>query len=266
MPPHPHGLDVESFRALINESRKETTITQLLNRKLQRVGKETAAVIADKAGVSASKPVKAMSTSEIGAVISVLRGEKFMRPDTDCLSQVPADDIASVVKKLYEPDWIEGIDRKPTVYGGFPFSVSAVIAYGGTKIPVGLNLIRVANKVPLLYDAGSDVSQKIIDDLDWRRYKVDISVDRVLIVVSLVSVKIPYKTAGKEYIADVDEVQDEIKLSLMNLGRELMLHISARHKSEAQAKRTEIYDKYIPQALKFISETADKPMPKVKNQ
>jgi DNA topoisomerase-6 subunit B len=60
--------------------------------------------------------------------------------------------------------------RKPATYAGHPFIVEVGIAYGG-EIPKkgGFLIYRFANKIPLLYDEASDVSVKVIDDMNWRQ-------------------------------------------------------------------------------------------------
>ena len=48
---------------------------------------------------------------------------------------------------------------------------------------------------------GSDVITKTaLKRINWPAYKINQSTDRVGVFVSIVSTKIPYKGAGKEYI------------------------------------------------------------------
>ena len=51
---------------------------------------------------------------------------------------------------------------------------------------------------------GSDVITKTATKrINWSTYKINQSTDKVGVFVSIVSTKIPYKGAGKEYIGEV---------------------------------------------------------------
>jgi DNA topoisomerase-6 subunit B len=50
---------------------------------------------------------------------------------------------------------------------------------------------------------GSDVITKTaLKRINWASYKINQSADRIGVFVSIVSTKIPYKGAGKEYIGE----------------------------------------------------------------
>lgn len=64
-----------------------------------------------------------------------------------------------------------------------------------------MNVYRFANRIPLLFEGGSDVITKTaLKRINWAAYKINHSSDRVGVFVSIVSTKIPFKGAGKEYI------------------------------------------------------------------
>ena len=73
-------------------------------------------------------------------------------------------------------------------------------------------MYRFANRIPLLYDEGSDVVLKVANDIDWKRYSVN--PDPPLVIVShICSTRIPYKTVGKENVADRQEIERELRLA-----------------------------------------------------
>lgn len=56
----------------------------------------------------------------------------------------------------------------------------------------------------LLLQGGSDVITKTaLKRINWSSYKINQSQDKIGVFVSIVSTKIPYKGAGKEYIGRV---------------------------------------------------------------
>lgn len=90
---------------------------------------------------------------------------------------------------------------------GHAFLVEAAVSLGGRDVRPGLNVFRFANRIPLLFEGGSDViSQTALNRINWSAYKINQATDRVGVFVSIVSSKIPFKGAGKEYIADDVEV------------------------------------------------------------
>jgi len=87
------------------------------------------------------------------------------------------------------------------------------IAYGGEISSRGSKVYRFANRIPLLYDEGSDVVLKVVNEIDWKRYKVNPD-SPVVIVSHICSTRIPYKTVGKENVADRPEIERELRLAL----------------------------------------------------
>ncbi len=261
MPPHPHGIDVEMFKALVHES-KSAPLFSFLRHKFQRIGPKVALELCGLAGIGPSVKSKDLVPEQIRKMIDVMAGYKFVRPDASGLSPVDAESFKVGLKSM-KPDWCETTLREPSSYSGYPFQVTVGLTFGGGSVPAGVSLLRFVNRIPLIHDEAGDVCRKVVNQMDWRRYRIDPNNDRVMVAVSVVSVKPPYKTASKEVLEDVAELEDEIRLGIQEVGRKLALHLSAREKNESQAKRQHVYDVYVPQALKFLSETAGVPVPKV---
>ncbi len=72
------------------------------------------------------------------------------------------------------------------------------------------------------------------------------------------STKVPYKTVGKEYIADRPEIESEIKNALRDALRRLSLYLSKKGSMEAVQRKINIYGKYLPMIAKFATELAEK--------
>ncbi|MGC9210754.1 MAG: DNA topoisomerase VI subunit B, partial [Nitrososphaeria archaeon] len=107
--------------------------------------------------------------------------------------------------------------------------------------------------IPLLYDEKSDVVWKILnEEIDLKRYKISED-EPVIILTHVCSTKVPYKTVGKEFVADIPEVEKELKLALQKVLREYSLFIGKKVKIEAQKKRKNIYELYLPMIAKFAA-------------
>ena len=131
------------------------------------------------------------------------------------------------------------------------------IAYGGEIKSGGPHVYRYANRIPLLYDEGSDVVLKVVNDTDWGRYKIK-GEPPFVIVSHICSTRIPYKTAGKENVADRPEIERELRLGLQYLSRKLAAYMSKRGQADMAKKRANLYAKYIPLIAEFCTELAGK--------
>jgi DNA topoisomerase-6 subunit B len=134
--------------------------------------------------------------------------------------------------------------------------VEVAVAYGGKILQPGMRLFRFANRIPLLYDESSDVSFEVLNEqVDWRRYHVPQDAP-VGVITHICSTRIPYKTVGKEYIADRPEIEREIKNAAREALRRLGIFLSRKGSMQAVQRKINIYGKYLPLIAKFSTELA----------
>ena len=96
--------------------------------------------------------------------------------------------------------------------------------------------------------------------MDWRRYHVPAEAP-VGVITHIASTRIPYKTVGKEYIADRPEIQREIRNAVREALRRLGIFLSRKGSMEAVQKKMNIYGKYLPLIAEFSTELAGKKSP-----
>jgi DNA topoisomerase-6 subunit B len=72
-------------------------------------------------------------------------------------------------------------------------------------------------------------------------------------MVHLCSTKIPYKSAGKESIAEVEDIEKEIKNTLMEVARKLKQYLSEKKKEEEAKKKLLTYLKYVPEVSRSFA-------------
>ena len=252
-------MDPESqyYRQLTNTVQGEP-LTTFLTKRFQRVGPTTAVKFAEFAKLKPEKRMGTLTNQElVNLSDSLQKFDDFMAPDSSCLAPLGAEPLEKGIKKFFNPDFVAVVQRPASAYSGFPFIVEMGIAYGGDIKTGGPHVYRYANRIPLLYDEGSDVVIKVVNDTDWGRYKV--KGDPPFIIVShICSTRIPYKTAGKENVADRQEIERELRLALQFLSRKLSSFMSKRGQAEAAKKRANLYAKYIPMIAEFCTELAGK--------
>ena len=252
-------MDPESqyYRQLTNTVQGET-LTAFLTKRFQRVGPTTAVKFAEFAGFKPEKRMGAMTNVELAKLSdSLQKFDDFMTPDPSCLAPLGEEPLEKGMRKFFNPDFLTVIQRTASAYSGFPFVIEMGIAYGGDITSRGIKVYRFANRIPLLYDEGSDVVLKVVNDIDWSRYKA--KGDPPLVIVShICSTRIPYKTAGKENVADRQEIEKELRLTIQFLARKLSVFMNKRGQAEAARKRANLYAKYVPLIAQFCTELAGK--------
>ncbi len=252
-------MDSESkyYKQLANIVQSES-LTTFLTKRFQRIGSTTAVKFAEYAGFKPEKRMGILSNQELVNLSDALQKfEDFMAPDSSCLAPLGAEPLEKGIKKFFNPDFSAVVQRPASAYSGFPFIVEMGIAYGGDIKSGGPHVYRYANRIPLLYDEGSDVVLKVVNETDWGRYKIK-GEPPFIIVSHICSTRIPYKTAGKENVADRPEIERELRLSLQLLSRKLAAYMSKRGQADMAKKRANLYAKYIPQIAEFCTELAGK--------
>jgi len=248
-------MDPESdyYKQLTNTVQGEMLVT-FLTKRFQRVGRTTAEKFVNFAGFKPEKRLGTMTNQELVKLSdSLQKYTDFLSPDPSCLAPLGETPFEKGIKSFFNPDFLAVVQRRASAYSGFPFVIEMGIAYGGEIPSNGPNVYRFANRIPLLYDEGSDVVLKVVNDTDWGRYKV--KNDPPLVIVShICSTRIPYKTVGKENVADRPEIERELRLALQFLSRKLSSYMSKKGQAEMAKKRANLYSKYIPLIAQFCTE------------
>jgi len=256
--PHPYGVDVETMKRLI-EITSERTLLGFMRTHFHRVGRTIAASFLEQVNLAARKNPKKLTPQEIVILVNGMKNYKFLAPDASCLSPLGEELLEAGIRKELSPEFVSVYQRKPSAYSGFPFIVEVGIAYGGHIEPGGgIKLFRFANKIPLLFDEASDVSWKVVNtQVDWRHYKATPEMP-IAVFVHICSTKVPYKTVGKEFIADRPDVEREILNAVREVARRLSLFLSKKIHIAHDKHRLDIFQKYLPKIASFSTKLAGK--------
>jgi DNA topoisomerase-6 subunit B len=256
--PHPYGVDVETIQRLIRVTSCRNML-DFMKTHFHRVGENIANHFLEFAGISEKKNPKKLKPQEIVRLVRMMKKFKgFLPPDASCLAPLGEELLKAGILKELKPEFTAVFQRKPSTYSGHPFIVETAIAYGG-DVPKKDDppVYRFANRIPLLYDEASDVSVKVIRSINWRRYKALPDMP-IAILVHVCSTKVPYKTVGKEFIADRPEVSREILNGIREVSRQLQHFLTKREHVEKERKRLSVFSKYLPKIAQFSTELAGK--------
>lgn len=269
--PHLYGVEVGIFSRMMHETKARTLLT-FLTSEFTRIGRLTGSEIIKKAGITyynkkAGKDEPGFNISprkvtdeQVASIIKAVKEVKLTRPPTDCLSPLGEDLIEKGLKKELNPEFVAAISRPPAVYRGWPFQLEVGIAYGGSiEEP---KIMRLANRVPLLYQAGDCAITKSIQDIDWKRYNIECSklpTAPIVIMVHMASVWVPFTSESKESIASYPIIVKEIKLALQDCARKLSIYLSGVRRAQWQAERKSIFERYADETANAIHELTGKP-------
>jgi DNA topoisomerase VI subunit B len=238
---------------------KKPTMLDFLTVAFPKVERPILLRLLASAGLVRTKNPKKLKPNEIVRLVRMMKQfPDFLPPDASCLSPLGEDLLKTGILKELKPEFIAVSQRKPSTYAGHPFIVETAIAYGG-DIPRKDDIVvyRFANKIPLLYDEASDVSVRVIRGINWRRYKVASGMP-IAILIHLCSTKVPYKTVGKEFIADRPEVKSEILNGIREVARRLQTFLAKREHVAKEKKRLSVFSKYLPKIARFSTDLAGK--------
>ncbi|MEM3791311.1 MAG: hypothetical protein QXL16_01105, partial [Candidatus Micrarchaeaceae archaeon] len=116
------------------------------------------------------------------------------------------------------------------------------------------NILRFANKVPLLFDSGSCAITEAVKSVNWRNYGIDFENSPITVIINVSSVFVPYSGVGKQAVAQEEEIVEEVRLATMELARSLEKYIKKVKVKEIMEKRAKLLTKYAYQLASDLSE------------
>ncbi|HIQ03808.1 MAG TPA: DNA topoisomerase VI subunit B [Desulfurococcales archaeon] len=252
--PHPHGVDIELLKTLISNI-EANTLLEFLIKAFQSVGEKAAKEFLEFAKLDPNIKPSELSIDDLKYLAMKLKEfNGFKSPRGTSLSPLGEEIIEAGLKQILKPEFVVAVTRKPSAYSGHPFIVEVGIAYGGQIPPAETPyLYRFANKIPLLYDEKADVAWKVVtEEIDWRNYGVTFPAP-LAILTHICSTKVPYKGVGKESVAEVPEVERELKNAIREAARKLKTYISKKMRELEAKKKIVALAKYIPEVSESLA-------------
>jgi DNA topoisomerase-6 subunit B len=292
--PHPGDMDLKTLKkAIIRFMNQKTTLQGVLCNSFQKLSSEKAKEIITKADVDL-KTADKYDEHELIKVVNICKQTKFQAPNTEHLSPIGEEILIAGMTSEYtivtnkentnsgdQPQQqlstkvlrpvLTGYSSRTCVVNNRPTIVECGIAYGGDISSFKLH--RFANKIPLLYDEGSDVAREVVSEVEINKMGIskkevkeqfanpDSKSDRAVellpihIFFHICSTKIPYKTAGKESIASEGDLKRYMKACLADLYRKVSAQIRKELRIKEAESRLRLYKHYIPLIISAISES-----------
>ncbi len=269
--PHPYGLELGELGYLLKGTRRPT-LAEFLTSDLQGVSQRAAKEVLSGAGLPGATKPTAVQGPALERLLGALRAVALVSPSSDCLSPIGAmlikRGLRNVLGELRPEFFAPPVSRPPKVRGGFPFMVEVGLVYGGA-LPADepMQILRFANRVPLLFQQGACAITNAIANVDWRRYGLDqkggsgVPVGPALLLVHVASTKVPFTSEAKEAIAEDPEIDREVTLALQAAARHLRAHLSRKSRRDFAEEKFAIIQKILPKLAEKTSGLVGRPIP-----
>jgi DNA topoisomerase VI subunit B len=267
--PHPEGIELGTLIKMLRDTERRR-LTSFLTNEFARIGHKTAKEICARAGIDPDVNPNDLSRDQAKRLLESFKTVKIIAPSTECLSPITEELIRKGLEKEYDVDFIATTTRDASVHTGNPFIVEAGIAYGGS-LPKEerIDILRFANRVPLLYQQGGCASTHAVEKINWRNYELlqpggsGIPQGPIVVLTHVASTNVPFTSESKEAIADIPEIVDEIELAVRDVARGLKNYLAKQKILAKRKEKEEIIEKVLPKLAEKVSQVTGAPQPNI---
>ncbi len=257
--PHPYGVELGRMMKMLKLTDAKT-LQSFLTNEFSRVGAGTAKQICENAFLLPKTKPGSLSMEMAEKLLKGIKQTKIISPPTDCISPIGQELVEKGLRKEINAEFYCSVTRPPSVYSGNPFVIEVGLAYGGEQPgDKTANLLRFANRVPLLYQQSACAMFKSVVSTAWRNYGLQQSngslpMAPLTILVHISSVWVPFTSESKEAIAHYPEIIKEIKLALQEAGRKLGSYVKKKKRVGFEMKKRGYIEKYISHVGETLKE------------
>ncbi len=265
--PHPHGIQLGQLQRMLKEA-DERKLTSFLRHNFSGVSVRAAKEILQAAELEEGRTPVRVKAEEAQAMVEAFKGVKLLAPPTDCLSPIEEMLIKKGLSKAIDSRFASTVTRKPTVSLGNPFQIEVGLVFGGDLQSDGpIEVLRFANRVPLMYQQGGCLLTKGLESVDWKRYGLDHPGGRGLpkgpaaVLIHLASTNVQFTSEAKEAVADNEEVFEEIRKAMLEVGRGLRNHLKKSSQRKKAQEKFDLINIILPEISKKTSDLLEREEP-----
>ncbi|MCX8198055.1 MAG: DNA topoisomerase VI subunit B [Candidatus Micrarchaeota archaeon] len=269
--PHPLGITTNDLIDFAHREREFIRISSFLQERFARVSPakvdELRSLVPD---LDFNKKPSELQWHEAEKLVKAIHSPsiKWIAPSTDSVKPIGKEQIEKSLQNILAPQFVVVAERSPKIFkGGIPFMVEAAIAYGGgagkkAGDASSSEIIRYANRAPLLFDNSGCAITEAVKSIDWKRYGLkNFDEEPISVFVNISSVYVPYTSAGKQAISNEEEIVQEIKNAVMEAARELQRYLSGINREKERHERKKAILRYVQQLSKDLPDLAGKGKP-----
>lgn len=265
--PHPHGIHLGTLQRMLREA-EERKMTSFLRHNFSGISMRAAREILEKAGLDESRQPRRIRAEEAQLIVDSFQKVKVLNPPTDCLSPIEDLLIKKGLSKAIDSRFASTATREPQVTQGNPFQVEVGLVFGGDlNSDSPIEILRFANRVPLMYQQGGCLLTKALESVDWKRYGLEqpggrgIPKGPAAVLIHLASTNVQFTSEAKEAVAANEEVLEEIRRALLEVGRGLKNHLKKSSQRKKAQEKFELINVILPEISKKSSQLLDREEP-----
>ena len=258
--PHPHGIHLGTLQRMLREA-EERKMTSFLRHNFSGVSMRAAREILGKAGLEEGRQPRRIRAEEAQAVLDSFQKVKLLNPPTDCLSPIEDLLIKKGLSKAIDSRFASTVTRDTRVTQGNPFQIEVGLVFGGDLASDSpIEILRFANRVPLMYQQGGCLLTKAVESVDWKRYGLDqpggrgIPKGPAAVLIHLASTNVQFTSEAKEAVAGNEEVLGEIRRALMEVGKGLKNHLKKSSQRKKAREKFELINVILPEISQKTSQ------------
>ena len=273
--PHPHGIELGQLQRMCRES-TDSRMTVFLRQNFSGVSMRAAKELCEAAELEVSLKPKSMKPDDVRALLEAFQGErmvkgkpiKLLSPPTNCLSPIEEMLIKKGLSKTIDSKFVSTMTRAPTVSHGNPFQVEVGLIFGeDMAADKHVEVLRFANRVPLMYQQGGCLLTKAIESVDWRQYGLEqaggkgVPKGPAAILVHLASTNVQFTSEAKEALSDNEFVFEETRKAMLEMGRGLRKHLEKKKKMAKTREKFELINDILPAIAEKSAAILERPVP-----
>ena len=265
--PHPHGIHLGTLQRMMREA-EDRRMTSFLNNNFSGVTRRAAKQILEVAEVEETRTPKRIKAEEAQAIVAAFQTVKLLKPPMDCLSPIEDLLIKKGLSKAIDSRFASTVTRNPSVSQGNPFQIEVGLVFGGDISSEGpIEILRFANRVPLMYQQGGCLLTKALESVDWKRYGLDqpggsgIPKGPAAVLIHLASTNVQFTSEAKEAVSFDEVVFDEIRKAMLEVGRGLKNHLKKSSQRKKAKEKFELVNIILPEISRKSSELLDREEP-----
>ena len=273
--PHPHGIELGQLQRMCRES-SDSGLKTFLRQNFSGVSMRAAKELCEAAELPVRAKPKSLKPDDIRALLEAFQGErmingkaiKLLSPPIHCLSPIEEMLIKKGLSKTIDSKFIATMTRAPTVSHGNPFQVEVGLIFGeGMAADKHVEVLRFANRVPLMYQQGGCLLTKAIESVDWRQYGLEqaggkgVPKGPAAILVHLASTNVQFTSEAKEALSDNEFVFEETRKAMLEMGRGLRKHLEKKKKMAKTREKFELINDILPAIAEKSASILERPVP-----
>ena len=259
--PHPQGVELGTLQRLLRDAKvpsegsgARTPLRYFLRNTFSALSNARCEEIIQKSGLTPAAKPNRLKPDNITALLNAFGQVRIPAPPVDCLSPIEDLLIKKGLSKAIDSRFVSTVTRDVQVANGIPFQIEVGLIFGG-DLPADqpIQVLRFANRVPLMYQQGGCILTKAMESVNWKSYGLEhpggrgIPKGPAAVLIHLASTNVQFTSEAKEAVAENTIVLDEIKKAMQEVGRGLRNHLKKSAQKKKAQEKFELVNVILPE-------------------